>query len=107
MDKDLELAVQYLENKHELHDINTNLIELCEKYEKEINDNLVILKQEEPYRFSKEVQKKWQETIALLETKADSIHKKILELYEELCNETDMNDKEDKKKRAKETVTKS
>lgn len=107
MDKNLELAVQYLKSKKKLDDNNDNLIEFCERIEQELNNNLVILKQKEPYRFFKKRHKKWQEEVNLLEMKTDSIHKKLLELYEELSNHTDVKFQETKKKRAKENVVKS
>ena len=107
MNKDLELARQFLKSKDALYDKNTNLIELCEKTEKELNDNLIILKQKEPYRFFKREHKKWQKKVDLLESKANSIHKKLLQLYEDFSNHTNTDNKESKKKRAKENVVKS
>ncbi len=102
MDKNIETAMQYLNTKKELYYQDTHLIEQCEQLEKDIYYNLMIIKQEKPCQFSQKAYRKWQETIHALESTADSIHKKLLELYEEFCSMQNIKF-QDTKKRPKKT----
>ena len=98
MDKNLELAVQYFKMKCKFYIGEQSLINQLESFEKEINSHLVILQQKRKYRLSKKICKKEQETRNTLETIANTTHKKLLNLYEELFNEVNENTKKGQEK---------